>query len=262
MFCADYHVHSILSFDGRAPLTEMARAARAAGAAELCVTDHYDLLDAEGRWERPLDWAPALAQAERARRDCPDMVLKLGIELGAATADPARARQVLLCPELDFVIGSIHNYSLPMGGKDLYYSDFSDRAICYAAMDDFMDNMQALAELPDCYDVLGHIIYLLRYMPDPIPLDRYWPRIEVLLRTAIGHGRGIEVNLYRGQTVVDWAPLLRRYRTLGGEIVTLGTDAHHPGHFAGYAAGLDLLRACGFRYLCTYEKRAPAFHKL
>ena len=49
MLLTDYHSHTALSPDGKVSLAEMAAAARAAGLAELCVTDHCDLLDENGR---------------------------------------------------------------------------------------------------------------------------------------------------------------------------------------------------------------------
>ena len=57
--------------------------------------------------------------------------------------------------------------------------------------------------------------------------------------------------------------ILKRYRELGGEIVTVGSDSHDAGDMAAHfdrAAGV--LKACGFEYYCVFEKRAPEFHRL
>ena len=56
---------------------------------------------------------------------------------------------------------------------------------------------------------------------------------------------------------------LRLYRSLGGEIVTLGTDAHTPG-FVGCAVreGQALLRACGFRRFAAFRQGKPVWHEL
>ncbi|MEG1858348.1 MAG: histidinol phosphate phosphatase, partial [Pseudoflavonifractor sp.] len=117
------------------------------------------------------------------------------------------------------------------------------------------------------YDVLGHLIYPLRYMcvyaHQPVTLDRYDSRIDALLRRIISDGRGMELNTWCGRTVTDWFPIFARYHELGGEIVTIGSDAHAPQNVGkGILEGCQLLQSLGFRYLTTYEKRRPGFVKL
>ena len=57
--------------------------------------------------------------------------------------------------------------------------------------------------------------------------------------------------------------MLRHFKACGGEIVTIGSDAHTPdGVGKGAAEACQLLAEAGFRYLATYEKRKPVFHTL
>ena len=76
-------------------------------------------------------------------------------------------------------------------------------------------------------------------------------------------GIGIELNTNRGNTPLPDEKWLRLYRSLGGEIVTLGTDAHTPG-FVGCAVreGQALLRACGFRRFAAFRQGKPVWHEL
>ena len=57
--------------------------------------------------------------------------------------------------------------------------------------------------------------------------------------------------------------IIRRYRDLGGEIITIGADAHTPDKI-GYAfdKAADVLRECGFSYYAVFKNRRPVFHKL
>lgn len=56
---------------------------------------------------------------------------------------------------------------------------------------------------------------------------------------------------------------LRLYRRLGGEIVTLGSDAHRPGDVGCFIRQRqELLRECGFRYFTTFEQGKPRFQAL
>lgn len=58
--------------------------------------------------------------------------------------------------------------------------------------------------------------------------------------------------------------ILKLYKELGGEIITIGSDAHVPKYigydFETYAR--DILTATGFHYYCTFEQMKPVFHKL
>ena len=263
MYC-DYHTHSLCSPDGTASMADMARAAARAGLAELCFTDHFDLLDMSGQVCLEYDWAPVRAALEEARRAAgSSLTIRKGVELGGAPTDFQAAGRALSEP-LDFVIASVHNLSLEAGAADFYDFRYTgDPALCRRHLDNSVDSLQRTAEWGS-FDVIGHIPYLLRYMRDrdgvALTLGGHWDRVETLLRTVIAHGRGIEVNTTRGRTVEDMRDILKLYRSLGGEIVTVGSDAHRPQDVGrGIPEACALLEACGFRYLCTFRDRKPRF---
>ena len=90
---------------------------------------------------------------------------------------------------------------------------------------------------------------------------------DKILSKLIDMEKGIEVNtggLAKGlREPHPCAGILKRYRELGGEIVTTGSDAHTTGQIAhAFGRTADILKECGFRYYATYEKRSPSFHKL
>lgn len=267
MYLADYHTHSLCSPDGRYPLTAMAQAAVDMGMEELCLTDHWDLVREQGDGlVLDYDWSGVLEQVAQARAafDERDLKIRMGMELGSGQRSPEHADAVLAKVDVDFVIGSLHNMTAEGGGRDFFYVEYTAPEVCYAALDDYFISMAQLAPL-DCYDVLGHIIYPLRYFPEAfhISLDPYWERLEAILKTAVAHGKGIEVNTYRGLTVEEWRPVLELYHACGGELVTTGSDAHKTtavGH--GIREAQELLRDCGFRYVTTYEHRRPRQHRL
>lgn len=263
MYLTDYHTHSLLSPDGYVPLAEMARAAMDAGLSELCLTDHCDLLTGHGEPVRAYDWAPAVEQFHQTFPQFEGKLkLRLGMEFGSGHLDPAAADTILAQPELDFVIGSVHNMSPGAGALDFYYVKYNSRADCDRALDDYFDSLDELAKT-DYYDVLGHIIYPLRYMHGLGSMDPYYDRIHALLRAAVELGRGIEVNTYRGKTVEEWRPVLERYKDVGGELVTVGSDAHRPEHVGlGVREAYGLLKDVGFRYVAVYEKRKPSMIKI
>lgn len=263
MYYADYHTHSRLSPDSKAPLREMALAALNAGLSELCVTDHYDLVTETGApAEAAYDWTPAVEQwVSTAEEFRGRLTLKLGLEFGSLTFDPARAKATVEEPRLDFVIGSLHNLTAQAGGRDFYFVDYDSPQTCYAALDDYFSHMRRLAPLAE-YDALGHLIYPLRYMcmrdGQTVTLERYRDEIREILRLVAQTGHAMEVNTYNGRTLEEWREVLSLYREVGGELVTVGSDAHRPGNVArGIRAACALIAQAGFRYLTLYEKRRP-----
>ena len=121
MYLTDYHTHTVLSPDSETPLSAMADAAVAAGLDELCVTDHCDLLELYGAPVDHYDWPPALEQHQQtAPRYAGKLTIRLGLEFGMPHLNPALSRTILDQPELDFVLGSVHNLCPEKGGTDFY----------------------------------------------------------------------------------------------------------------------------------------------
>ena len=263
MYLADFHTHTRLSPDSEADALEMAQAARQAGMKELCFTDHVDLLDFNGRPSGFDGWGPYLKQFHAL--SVPGLTLRLGVELGEAWENPELAAYIVSQPELDFVIGSVHNLDSAHGGTDLYFIDYSTEENCYHTLKIYMDCL-ALQVAQDTFDILGHIIYPLRYMNGKagqhIRLDPFFSQLEEIMKTLIRKDKGIEVNTCRGRTVEEWREVLALYRDCGGRIVTLGSDAHRPQDMSkGIPQAAMLLKEFGFD-LAVYEKRQPTFHTL
>lgn len=269
MYLIDYHCHSELSPDSSSLLLDNAKAAIGAGLSELCITDHFDLLTGKGKRQSAaaLDWTSRLEQYHAVRAAVAgDLTLKLGIEFGSGQVDAAEAAQALSQPELDFVIGSLHNRSEETGAVDLYYLKYTSPAFCYEVLEDYFLSMERLVAA-DCYDVLGHIIYPIRYMSirdgQNVDIYRYLDRIRTILKDVVAHGRGIEFNTWCGKTLELWRPTLEAYRDCGGEYITVGSDAHVSGSIGkGVREAYALLKDLGFRYITAYEKRTPVQIKL
>lgn len=267
MLLADHHTHSICSPDASYPMLDMAKGAHLAGVGALCITDHCDFLSLKGEPTPFYDWEQPLLQFQEMQSEWgKHLDLTLGLEFGVGFLNEEEAKKVLSQPALDFVIGSVHNLSEKAGGKDFYCLEYATEEDCYGALDDYFASMQRLAE-SDCYDVLGHIIYPIRYMKghykEPINVLRYTDEIRNILRTAVEHGHGMEINTWKGQTLKEWIPILELYRECRGEIITVGSDAHAPLPIgAGIRESYAILKDLGFRYVANYHGRRPDFIKL
>ena len=169
-------------------------------------------------------------------------------------------------PALDFVIGSIHILSEQMDGRDLYSLAPRDEAETQACLADYLGQIQRLARWGG-FHVLGHLTLPLRYLNENrgmhVSFDGFEAEMEDIFRTIIPKGIGIELNTNRGNTPLPDAKWLKLYRGMGGEVITLGTDAHTPAAVGcAIREGQALLRECGFRRFCTFRQGQPVWHDL
>ena len=268
----DQHIHSAASFDATASMGEMARAARDHGMAAVCFTDHVDLDDSRtGRlspeWRREVPRCRA-AWEELSAGPPAVIPVRFGMELGGPNHDPDTAARLAADPALDFVLGSLHNLR---NETDFYWLRYSPSTPVRELNRRYLRELLELAAL-DCFDVMAHIGYTARYMhrdgreDGDVTPDRYGDELEALFTRLIQRGRGLEVNvsgLRHGHTTYPNAQCLRLYRQLGGEIVTVGSDAHTLEEAGvGVADGYALLRDLGFRYVAEFRTRRPEFFPL
>ena len=269
MYLADYHLHSRISPDASASMTEMAEAAIRQGLQEICFTDHVEPI-----WfgstapRKTYDWAPLTEEFRAAQAAVGDRIrLRLGVELGDAVWDLDRSEAIMArAPALDFVIGSIHILSEQMDGRDLYSLAPRDEAETQACLADYLCQIQRLARWGG-FHVLGHLTLPLRYLNENrgmhVSFDGFEAEMEDIFRTIIPKGIGIELNTNRGNTPLPDAKWLKLYRGMGGEVITLGTDAHTPAAVGcAIREGQALLRECGFRRFCTFRQGQPVWHDL
>ena len=271
MYLCDVHSHTKISPDSEAELSDMARAAVSAGLREFCVTDHCDLLNGCGAPVTDFDWAAEREQYRAVRAALGDkLTLRLGLELGSTPYDPPVARAILKegGDELDFVLGSLHNWIGSEGGIDLCSTDFTGAPdLARRAVESTLEHTWALVtQCPDCYDSLAHIVYPLRYIRRDgigLSLADWEDRVRAIFTEVAKTDHALEVNTHRGRDLDYWPPLLRWFRECGGRLVTVGADAHRPQDVAkGIPEALELLKAAGFRYVTAFAGRKPVTHRL
>jgi len=268
-YLADYHLHSACSPDADTSMRDMAAAAVAAGLDEICFTDHVDAVEVcTGRLCSNYDWAALEGAFQVARNAWSSRIrLRLGIELGDALRIQSVSEGLLAqAPELDFVIGSIHALPASYDWTNLYFYDYEKDDAIRRMQGDYLGELLELANWGQ-FSVLGHLTLPVRYAGElhgkSISFDGFEDEIRAILRTVIQNGCGIELNTNRGHIPLPDEKWLRMYRQEGGEIITIGSDAHRPS-YVGCAVRQrqELLKTCGFTRFCTFEKRTPLWHEL
>ena len=271
MLYFDQHTHCRCSPDSDAPMRAMAEAARDHGMSLVCFTDHFDMDDdVTGRhapcW--PECWPSVVEEMGSLMADPPRGIeIRWGMELGEANHDPVTAARAAAAPELDFVLGSLHNLK---DTPDFYHIPYASEEECTEYNRAYLRELRDLAEL-DCFDSMAHIGYTSRYMRRrgfraEITAELYHDELSEIFRRLIHNGKGIEVNtsgLRQGHTTYPDASVLKLYRELGGEIVTVGSDAHTPQDAGiGVKEAFALLESLGFRYVARFTKRKPDYVRL
>lgn len=268
MYLSDYHTHCELSFDSQTAVEDMVRAGIGAGLSEMCLTDHAETHDSGDTPRGVYDFSLRADVFERA--DCAaegKIIVRRGIELGEAARDFAHAETLLQqLGEVDFVIGSQHQLSEKYGFRDFYFMPACSAAEARGQIADYLSYVLETAKWGK-FSVLGHLTLPLRYMNENhgmcMSFDGFEDECAQIFRALIENGCGIECNVNRGNTPLPDEKWLRLYRSLGGEIITIGTDAHTPEYVGMLVRETqEMLADCGFSYVCTYEKRKPVFHKI
>ena len=272
---ADCHMHSSFSGDSETPMEEMADRACYIGLKDICFTEHMDL-----------DYPEGTGDDEKLPPDCFEVDMSkysdkishvqteysgrlnigYGLEFGLCRGLEDRYAKIASSYDLDFIIGSTHLCH----NKDIPWSSFwalGDETELF--QDYFEESLANITSYTD-FDTYGHLDYVVRYAPfkeKNYSYSRYSDIIDEILKRLISLGKGLELNT-KGKRcgLSEMNPctdILRRYKDLGGDIVTIGSDAHVPSDVGALLdnAG-EILSSCGFRYYAVYHKRKPEMYRI
>ncbi len=258
----DYHIHSRVSFDGHDTGLALARAAQQAGLREICFTDHLDY-DPRGLMG-VLTFDTRDYNAEYDSLSVPGLKIRRGMEFGMTPENRDQFRQDLGRRPFDYVLGSVHF----VDGLDVYYAEYWQGKTVWEAERRYLEDVLACVRAHDDFDVLGHLTFIGKTTAHPaprcVPFEEHREVIEEILKTLVQKEKGMELNtsgVDRCGGFLPTADYFRRFRELGGRIVTVGSDAHRCNRVGQYTK-----EACGllkelFGYVCTFRDRKPIFHE-
>ena len=277
MIQADMHMHTWFSTDSEACPCDMADEAVRKGLKTICFTDHFDKDDLEWGEEGIFDVDAYFVEMQKLQEEYAGKLnIRIGIELGLRTYLKDYYEELTKKYPFDFVIGSVHNvpYKKDAEGNILYtdpaaeklFTDRTDKEAYRLMMETTLENVRT----SDCFQTLGHLDYVVRYgrsREKEYSYTDYADIIDEILKLLIEKEKGLEVNsagLKYGLPFAHPHPdVLKRYRELGGEIITIGADAHKPEHIAyDFAKAEEILKSCGFKYYTEFFEQKPVFKQL
>lgn len=266
-FICDCHTHSKWSFDGCETTDDMCKQAIKLGIDVLTITDHCEV----NGWTTPEDsefgdFSRLIPKSidhmkESQIKYSGKLKLLRGIELGQAMQDLKSADIALSLDDFDFVLGSVHNVR---NTKDFYWLEYTEES-AKELLNIYFDEVLEVAQW-NKFDSLAHLTYPLRYITGvhkiEIDISEYLPVIDKIFTTLIENNKALEVNTsgLRQEIGVPMPDefLLRRYYSLGGRLITIGSDAHKVADLGkGINETLQLLKKIGFESYYYFEKHNP-----
>lgn len=259
----DYHLHSRVSFDSACDPADVVTAAEKAGLKEICFTDHYDFNDVY-KDKRDLFTMEAYCAAYDPIASS-KVTVRRGVEFGLTTWNQKELDDLLRAYDFDFVIGSVHF----AGGYDPYCPDFWTHHGMDTAFETYLLQSLACVKHQTDFDVLGHLNYVCKSEHNPTHKPLYYKDYadicDEIMKTLVQGGKGMEINTSGVDRVGDFLPsvdFIKRFRELGGEVITVGSDAHDASRVGQHIAGALEIAKDIFGYVCTFENRKAVFHKL
>ena len=277
MINSDYHLHSSFSSDSETPMELQIEKAIELGLENLCFTEHMDL-------DYPKEYGEFTFSVEEYFKKIKEMQEKYngkiniykGVEFGLAPTLGERYEKIANQYDFDFIIGSTHLYN----NLDPYFSAYWEGKTEYQGTMMYFEKILENIKAYNNYDTLGHIDYIIRYQNrkenpdrdkillfDNYSYSEYGDILDEILKHVIYHGKALEVNAggYRyglGAPNPQYSTLVR-YKELGGELITIGSDAHKS-EYLGYSFDRveALLKEVGFRYYATFKKRNRIMNSL
>ncbi len=271
MILSDFHMHTTLSTDGESEMKDMIAAAADKGLKRICFTEHYDydntFGESEGDFVVDIDNYLEVYNSYKEFAKSRGIDIYFGLELGLQTYLADDYHILVSKYPFDFIIGSSHLARRKDVAFPSYFESFESLK---EAMTVYFDAEVANAMCHHDFDIYGHLDYAWRYVPDrpeKFEYSDYADSLDRLLNVLIKKGKGIEINTagFRkglSQPNPDIS-ILERYYELGGEIVTVGSDAHKT---ADIAADFDraetVLKAVGFKKYAYFVGRKLQFEEL
>lgn len=259
---ADYHEHTYFSDDCCLPMeTAICRAIKL-GIEDMCFTEHIDIGVTS---MADCDCVAYHREFNKLKQIYGNKIkLKFGMEFGMQSHTIPHYQKIFDNYDFDFILLSMHQ----IGNREFWSQSFQYGKSQKQYIEEYYDELYKIVTNYNDYSVLGHMDVIRRYDRNGLyPFEKIKDRIENILRVVIENGKGIEVNTscYR-YNIGDLMPstdIIKLYRTLGGEIITVGADSHYEEH-VGYKIleTQQRLKELGFKYICTFDKMQPMFHEI
>ena len=253
----DQHVHSYYSFDSKQPIEEYLDEASKLGLNYFVLTDHCDFDHLNTGKDLFFDVKKQREELEQLQKKYPNIKILFGIEMGYRPQDIERTKKVLMENRFDLINLSLHE----LDDIDYFYPDrFIQDGIDSTLNTYFLKQLEMVRDF-DNFDVLCHIDYGFKTaykIDNSLKISKYEDIIISIMKELIRKEKAFEINT-RVQEVLPIEHtkyLLSLYKKLGGQYLTLSSDAHDISRFRkDFDKYIPIIKDAGFDYLTYFVDR-------
>ena len=259
---ADYHMHTSFSDDSNFSMENCINRAIDLGFDEICFTEHIDYGCKTSFCCNCNDYYETFSYYKQIYNN--KINLKFGIEFGIQAHHAIYFQKIYDKYPFDFVLLSFHQIQ----DKELWNQDFQNGKPQAEYNKIYFEEILNTIQVYNDYSVLAHMDLMRRYdRYGEYPTQKSYKIIEQILRHLINHGKGIEVNTssfrYKLNDLMPSRDILKLYKELGGEIITIGSDSHQENQVGNkIIEAKTILKSLGYSHFTTFDKMIPQFHKL
>jgi histidinol-phosphatase (PHP family) len=251
-FPIDTHMHTAFSHDSNVLLELYAAQAADLGIREIAITDHVDFLPGSPGY-RYFDYdVRRRVMVDAAARWAGKVAIRHGVEITYESRYHDEIGEYMRAHPFDYAIGSVHAVADSPYARGRIETFASGKTVAEAVAPYFAEVERAIRS--GFFDTVGHLDQCKRWLLPwfkPSDFATIPEAYEPLLNALVESGTALEVNSsglrYPEHETYPGPWVVARFRQLGGERVTVGSDAHLPSSFAfGLEEAAEIVAAAGF----------------
>jgi histidinol-phosphatase (PHP family) len=263
----DGHNHTKhFSPDAGQSVEELILEAASKGCKRIGITEHYEI----DYPEDGLNWMFDINEYDEKfkiwrKLAGHDIELLKGIEFGYQTHVAEEIDKTAVLIPFDVVLLSVHLFR----GKDFYVDRECYKMPAKELHREYISIMAEMCEKCSNYDVAAHYDYINRYTDnksDFVTYDECPKEFDRFFEALISKEKALEINTksvfkHKEGGFTRYLPdpaILKRYRDMGGRLITLGSDSHFPGTFGVcFDETVDYLKSQGFKEAFYFKDHKP-----
>ena len=267
MIYYDQHTHSSFSKDSHEDLRNYYLEAQRQGIKYVCTTEHFDFETIISGETWSCDFNEAIKYREELKKEFPDITPLLGVELGYKKTSLVHIKKLAKEYDFDIIQLSIHDNNVIDYYYPKYYTNY------YETLNGYFDLMLEGVTVFDNFDVLSHLDYGFKAalgVNKDLELKEFEDVITKIFKVLIKKGKALEINSKVQNKIFEIKQnydhlnyMLKLYKSLGGEKLTLSSDAHEVKVYrSNFPLYMKIIKENGFDKLSYYIKRKEYFYDI
>ena len=243
----DTHIHGRYSSDSVLTYRQLCQKAIRCDYQTIAFTEHYDLIYSELTQYGLLPIKFYFQELEELKNEFPQLEIIIGIELGEPHLVGDLAEKIFQDYMPEYIIGSLHVMKSKKNVSLFTYKPLSDKDIKQY----YEENLE-MVQIGG-FDTLGHLGIYKRGLNTEFKYDEshVYHIIDEIFKVMIQNNICLEVNNSGFKEIfsnhIPDPEILKRYKNLGGELITISSDSHDIEQFDKfYNKTLDNLKELGF----------------